>query len=170
MFERFSPHARRAVVIAQELARELRQPIIAPVHLLLGALGADDPAMEALLAQLGADGSELVEGLTAISSIGSAEVTGHIPFHSDTKRVIVDAVRTASALGDDHVGTPHLLLAMLHLDRGRCSAVLAQHGVTTESVTSALGGEQAGAPTFQVRTTKGAGRFRRGKSSTGAEP
>lgn len=38
MFERFSRHARIAVVVAQEEARELHADEIRPEHLLLGVL------------------------------------------------------------------------------------------------------------------------------------
>ena len=41
MFERFTDEARRAVVVAQEEARELRAERIEPVHLLTAMLNQD---------------------------------------------------------------------------------------------------------------------------------
>jgi len=161
MFERFSAGARRAVVVSEGLAHRFRQPSIAPAHLLLGAFGAGDSAMTDLLDQLGADGSEIVEGISALCRIGSTDTTEHIPFQDHTKTMIIAAMKTAKAMHSDQIGTPHLLLALLHLDRGELSPVLAEHGLTTDSVTAVLGGTQPGQPTFQVRTTAGTGRFRR---------
>lgn len=43
MFERFSKHARLAVVVAQEEARQLRAPEIRVEHLLLGVLSQAEP-------------------------------------------------------------------------------------------------------------------------------
>src|ERR1700761_4252958 len=49
MFERFTRHARVAVVLAQEEARELRIREMAAQHLLLGVLQAADGDLSALL-------------------------------------------------------------------------------------------------------------------------
>ena len=49
MFERFTRHARAAVVLAQEEVRELRVREIAPQHLLLGILQSADDELAAVL-------------------------------------------------------------------------------------------------------------------------
>jgi ATP-dependent Clp protease ATP-binding subunit ClpA len=161
MFERFSGGARRAVVTSETLAHRFRQPTIAPAHLLLGAFQAGDSAMTALLDQLGADSSEISTGISAICRIGSTDTTEKIPFQDHTKTMIIEAVKTAQTLRSEQIETPHLLLALLHLDRGELSPVLAEQGLTTDSVTATLGGAPDGRVTFQVRTSKGTGRFRR---------
>jgi ATP-dependent Clp protease ATP-binding subunit ClpA len=53
MFERFTRHARVAVVLAQEEARELRTREIAPQHLLLGILQAAGNDLSAALGGYG---------------------------------------------------------------------------------------------------------------------
>jgi ATP-dependent Clp protease ATP-binding subunit ClpA len=53
MFERFTRHARVAVVLAQEEARELRTREIAPQHLLLGILQASGNDLSAALGGYG---------------------------------------------------------------------------------------------------------------------
>lgn len=53
MFERFTRHARVAVVLAQEEARELRIREMAAQHLLLGVLQAADGDLSALLGGYG---------------------------------------------------------------------------------------------------------------------
>jgi ATP-dependent Clp protease ATP-binding subunit ClpA len=53
MFERFTRHARVAVVLAQEEARELRTREIAPQHLLLGILQAAGNDLSAALSGYG---------------------------------------------------------------------------------------------------------------------
>ena len=53
MFERFARHARVAVVLAQEEARELRTREVAPQHLLLGILQAAGNDLSAALSGYG---------------------------------------------------------------------------------------------------------------------
>jgi ATP-dependent Clp protease ATP-binding subunit ClpA len=53
MFERFTRHARVAVVLAQEEARELRTREIAPQHLLLGILQSAGTDLAAVLSGYG---------------------------------------------------------------------------------------------------------------------
>ncbi len=53
MFERFTRHARVAVVLAQEEARELRARELAPQHLLLGVLQAAGNDLSAALSGYG---------------------------------------------------------------------------------------------------------------------
>jgi ATP-dependent Clp protease ATP-binding subunit ClpA len=53
MFERFTRHARVAVVLAQEEARELRTREVAPQHLLLGILQAAGNDLSAALSGYG---------------------------------------------------------------------------------------------------------------------
>lgn len=66
MFERFSRHARVAVVLAQEEARELEANDIRPEHILVGVLQSSGRELSALLAGFGltsdAVRAELVEG------------------------------------------------------------------------------------------------------------
>src|ERR1700739_2278869 len=53
MFERFTRHARVAVVLAQEEARELRAREVAPQHLLLGVLQAAGNDLSTVLSGYG---------------------------------------------------------------------------------------------------------------------
>jgi ATP-dependent Clp protease ATP-binding subunit ClpA len=53
MFERFTRHARVAVVLAQEEARELRIREVGPQHLLVGVLQAADNDLAAVLSGYG---------------------------------------------------------------------------------------------------------------------
>jgi ATP-dependent Clp protease ATP-binding subunit ClpA len=69
MFERFTEEARRVVVIAQEEAREARDPCIDATHLLLGIAMVGGPGGEALRA-VGIDPSRL---RTTIREVGDPD-------------------------------------------------------------------------------------------------
>ncbi|MEU3250893.1 Clp protease N-terminal domain-containing protein [Streptomyces sp. NPDC006997] len=64
---------------------------------------------------------------------------GHRPFSRGAKKVLENSLRMALAHSDRHIGDEHLLLALTALP-GVAAEVLADHGVTYESVTRVLYG------------------------------
>ncbi|MFD0317256.1 Clp protease N-terminal domain-containing protein [Streptomyces flavalbus] len=64
---------------------------------------------------------------------------GHRPFSRGAKKVLENSLRMALAHGDRHIGDEHLLLALTALP-GLAAEVLADHGVTYESVSRVLYG------------------------------
>ncbi len=64
MFERFSKTARRAVVVAQEEARELRSPQIDVEHVLLGVLSSPDAPLRKILTDNGITAEQIRDRLT----------------------------------------------------------------------------------------------------------
>lgn len=161
MFERYTPAARRSVVLAQEETRARAAPRIGVEHLLLGILQAQDaPVVSTTLAELTVSVPELYRAVDVQLPVGPAKPEGHIPFGEDTKAVMVRAMREAKARSDRHIGNEHLLLAVVAEGGSTASRVLEEHGATYESMVAGL--EAAPSPGFRVRTTKGSGRFRRG--------
>jgi ATP-dependent Clp protease ATP-binding subunit ClpA len=71
MFERFSRHARVAVVLAQEEAKELRANAIEPQHLLAGVLQSTSRGFSAVLAASGVTAEAVRDRLSA----GSGEAS-----------------------------------------------------------------------------------------------
>lgn len=102
------------------------------------------------LAGLGIDVSEIVSRVEEVHGVGALSGdrkdrrgwSGRRPFGRDAKDVLVRALRAALAHSDRHVGDEHVLLA-LTTGPGVPSEVLADHGVTYESLTRVLygGGE-----------------------------
>ncbi len=74
-------------------------------------------------------------------------------FTSDAREVVVLAQAEARALRHGHIGTEHLLLALLRLDTPT-TAVLRRHGLdhdeVTEAVTAHLGGEDLDAEALRT--------------------
>ncbi|MGW0575788.1 Clp protease N-terminal domain-containing protein, partial [Streptomyces sp. NPDC002920] len=102
------------------------------------------------LAGLGIDVSEIVarveeaHGAGALSrdSEGRKRSAGRPGFGREAKRVLEQSLRMAVSRRDRHIGDEHILLALTVLP-GPAAEVLADHGVTHESVTRVLygGGE-----------------------------
>ncbi|MEU4085557.1 Clp protease N-terminal domain-containing protein [Streptomyces aureus] len=100
------------------------------------------------LSGLGIDLSEIVARIEEAHGEGALESGGRgpngrrarrRPFGQEAKDVLVRALRIAAARRDRHIGDEHLLLAIT-LRGGVASEVLADHGVTYESVTRVLYG------------------------------
>jgi ATP-dependent Clp protease ATP-binding subunit ClpA len=99
------------------------------------------------LAGLGIDVSEIVARVEETHGAGAlsghrksgGRRSGHRPFDRAAKDVLTGALRAATALRDRRIGDEHILLA-LTARPGVPAEVLADHGVTYESVTRVLHG------------------------------
>ena len=136
MFERFTDRARRVVVEAQEEARSLNHNYIGTEHLLLGMLkeghGVAAKALEALEITLPAARERVVEIIG--QGLQPSSGGGHIPFTPRAKKVLELSLREALTLGDNYIGTEHILLGIIAEGDGVAVVVLAGLGADTDRV------------------------------------
>lgn len=134
MFERFTDRARRAIVLAQDEARDLGHNFIGPEHLLLGLFQAGGVAATAL-GQMGADLDTVRRRVAeAISSSPATGRPGKLPFNPQAKKTLELSLRESLRLGHKYIGTEHVLLAITRgaeKDPGPVGTVL---GVDTEQL------------------------------------
>jgi hypothetical protein len=128
MFERFTDRARRSVVLAQEEARLLNHDYIGTEHILLGVLhegeGVAGQAMESL-------GITLEAVRTQVGTFvgpGDTPPSGHIPFTPRAKKVLELSLREALQLGDNFIGTEHILLGLIREGEGLATQALVALG------------------------------------------
>jgi ATP-dependent Clp protease ATP-binding subunit ClpA len=126
MFERFTNRARHAVVLAQEEARRLQHNYIGTEHLLLGLLGEQGIASEAL-DRFGISLTSAREDVKTAVGLGKATVSGHIPFTPRAKKTLELALREALQLHHNFIGTEHILLGVLREGDGVGAQVLRQY-------------------------------------------
>lgn len=135
MFERFTDRARRVVVLANEEARLLDHNYIGTEHLLLGLVRERDglaaQVLESFSVTLSAARHEVVE---VIGRPGSSVVEGHIPFTPEALTVLGRAADEARQLDHNYIGTEHLLLGLVHGDRGVAAEVLVALGVDAAQI------------------------------------
>lgn len=167
MFDRFTDAARRSVVMAQAEARIRSCPSVQVDHLALGALrfAAEDPGAAPLIAGTGLEVAEVVAAIEPDAPSGNVATEGKIPFDAATQAVLAQSAVEAQGLGHRHIGTEHLLLAVLSAPASASARVLVAAGATHDAMVAALRG--AAAPGFQVKTTRGLGRFRKGGGGPG---
>src|ERR1700723_3758185 len=105
MFERFTDRARRAIVVAQDEARELEHSFIQPEHLLLGLMEGDGLAA-LVLRQCGLDAEMLRARVTDAdtSSVPSRRLD-KVPFSAPAKKALELSLREALRLGHNYIGT-----------------------------------------------------------------
>lgn len=142
MFERFTDYARRVVLASQDEARALGQDEVRPEHLLLALTVERDAAAAAALESHGAWHDALVEAVVAAggraSGPSSIPETDTVPFGRAVKRLLEVALRESLQLGQDHVGTEHVLLAVLQQGGTATTDVLAAVGTDPAAVRSTL--------------------------------
>ncbi len=134
MFERFTERARRAIVSAQEEAKTLKQNYVGTEHLLLGAIRESESIAVRVLENLGVSLDDVRERVEEEVEMGSAELTGHIPFTPRAKKVLELSLREALKLGHNYIGTEHILLGLIREKEGIAARILEESGVSFESV------------------------------------
>ncbi|GIJ44163.1 hypothetical protein Val02_10490 [Virgisporangium aliadipatigenens] len=129
-FRRYTDEARHVIVASQEEARTAGNDQIKVPHLVLGLTTQPDaPAARAIVAQgVRLDDVRRVASATLPERVET--IPGHIPFDGEAKKVIELTFREALRLRHTHVGTEHILLALLEHEDG--TGVLAGLGVTKE--------------------------------------
>jgi len=153
MFTRFTDRTRNSVEAAFEEARMLGHDSLGDEDLLLGILRADDGKAADALASLGVtledargESEAMLSGALASIGISLEEVRGEagevfdlripdnrrITFSPMAKKALVGARKHMRRLGDSHLGTEHVLLAILDNEHGTAFRLLARLGVTPE--------------------------------------
>jgi ATP-dependent Clp protease ATP-binding subunit ClpA len=112
MFERFTDRARRAIVVAQDEAREMGHDQIRPEHLLIGLTEGEGVAAKAM-AQSGVDGAAMRARVVArTKSKPSARKLAKVPFSPEIKKAMELSLRAALGLGHKYIGTEHLFFGV----------------------------------------------------------
>jgi GNAT superfamily N-acetyltransferase len=124
MFERFTDRARRVVVLAQREASRLNHNWIGTEHILLGLLHEGEGVAAEALESLGISLDAVRQQVEEIIGRGQEAPSGHIPFTPRAKKVLELSLREALQLGNDHIDTEHILLALVREGDGVAAQVL----------------------------------------------
>ena len=113
MLERFSERARRVIVLATEEARRRRHGAVGPEHLLLGILRDGEGMAVALLAQIGVGLDALTAETERVLNAIPPAASGDVRLSDELKRVLEAALAIDAQHCRRHVGTEHLVGALL---------------------------------------------------------
>jgi ATP-dependent Clp protease ATP-binding subunit ClpA len=134
MFERFTDRSRRVVVLAGEEARMLNHNYIGTEHILLGLIHEGEGVAAKALESLGIGLEAVRQQVEAIIGQGQQAPSGHIPFTPRTKKVLELALREATQLGHNYIGTEHILLGLIRESEGVAAQVLVRLGADLHRV------------------------------------
>ena len=127
--------SREALQTAIGIASDAQAGAVEPVHLLAALLGAGERNISVIIERIGADASVLVAAAQKAID-GAPKVSGdgaQIGLSNDMVRVLNQAEKNASKMGDSFVVTEHLLMALAE-DKGDAGRILNNAGVTRERI------------------------------------
>ncbi|PIG92055.1 Clp protease [Gloeocapsopsis sp. IPPAS B-1203] len=132
-FERFSQKATQVIALAQEESRRLGHQYVGTEQLLLGLIGEGTGTAAQVLS---AEGLNLENMRVEVEKhIGHGKGTPlDIPFTPRAKRVLELSVEQSQRLGNQYIGTEHLLLGILRERGGMAVRVLEHLGVNLHSI------------------------------------
>jgi len=134
MFERYTEKARRTIFFARYEASQFGSPCIETEYLLLGLL-REDKALA----------NRFLRSHTAVESIRK-QIEAHtvtrekvptsmdLPLSHECRRVLAYAAEESERLNHQHIGTDHLLLALLRAEECFAAQLLREQGLTLNSV------------------------------------
>ncbi|MGD8237313.1 MAG: ATP-dependent Clp protease ATP-binding subunit [Armatimonadota bacterium] len=158
LWERFSGHARRAVLLAHDETQRAKIQRIGTEHLLLGLLRLGEGMAVDILHTLDVDLDWLRGELRRQLDLGSVqEPTSEIAFTPEAQKVLQHAYNEAKNMGQAYIGTEHLLIGLVRENRGAAYRILKRCGVD-------LGKCRQAVQRHAASTTSGRGE--RGKSKT----
>ncbi len=134
MFERYTEQARRVIFFARYEASQYGSPYIETEHLLLGLLREDRPLAAHFPPPFGAGESlrKEIESRTTIRARISTSV--EVPLSHECRRILTYAVEEADRMSHRHVGSEHLLLAILREEKSLAAELLRKHGLELAKV------------------------------------
>jgi ATP-dependent Clp protease ATP-binding subunit ClpA len=138
-FEKFSVHAKKALVLAQEEAETAGHGYIGSEHLLLGLMAVADGVAAKVLASLGVQEAALRRRFEDVLGRSQAAAGQQVVPTSRVKKAVELAFEESRRMDNLYVGTEHLLLGLII--EGGSIAALALHelGVTEERVRAEVG-------------------------------
>jgi hypothetical protein len=150
MWQRFTERARRVVFYAQEEAARWGENYVGTEHMLLGMVREQDSVAGQLLPRLKIQHGHIAAKLTPLMTRGEGNKGQDMQLTSRAKNAIDLAYEEARGLGNDYIGTEHLLLGLVRESEGLAGKVLRELGVTLEQVREELqamrDGEDPAAP------------------------
>ncbi len=146
--DRFTTRAAEAVQEAQRLATRFRNSEIAPAHLLLALLDAEDNSAVPILNKLSADVAAIHDRAErAVAELPTVSGDNEPPTRPSPQLVnaLHRAEREMSALGDSYVSIGHLLLALATKDSG-VGEILPERDSLAKAVSEAQGPHKIDSP------------------------
>ena len=113
MFEKFNDRAIKSIMLAQEEARRLGHNFVGSEQILLGLISENSGTAAKVLKSFGVNLKNSRIEVEKIIGRVSGYVAVEIPFTPRAKKVLEKSLEEARILGDNYIGTKHLLLGLI---------------------------------------------------------
>ena len=133
-FGRFTERAQKALLYAQEEARNMGHNYVGTEHLLLGLLREKDGAAAKVLTDMGLDLDKMRNYIVQLVGKGNYNFNEGFGYTPRTKRVMELSFYEARNLGHNYVGTEHLLLALVREGEGVAARILKDANIDFEKI------------------------------------
>jgi len=133
-FERFTERAKKVLTLAQEEAERSHHSYIGTEHLLLGLLREGEGLAAKVLNNLGVEINKVRSTIESVLGRNERIIIQQIIPTSRVKKVIEISFEEARRMGNNYVGTEHLLLGLLIEGEGIAAHVLEDLGASLEKV------------------------------------
>jgi hypothetical protein len=147
----FTDQAYNLILLAEDEARMLGQPVVEPEHVLLALTRRG--RVQDLCAARGVTGGDVFAAIVRARGIGDELVLGRVPRSPVTDKALARAVEVAAARGVLGPSSEHLLLALAAEDTGRVAGILEAVGIDDVEalVDSIPGGRRAAVSDEQLK-------------------
>ena len=133
-FERFTERAKKVLTLAQEEAERSHHSYIGTEHLLLGLLREGEGLAAKVLNNLGVEINKVRATIESVLGRNERIIIQQIIPTSRVKKVIEISFEEARRMGNNYVGTEHLLLGLLIEGEGIAAHVLEDLGASLDKV------------------------------------
>ena len=118
MFEKFTEGAIKVIMLSQEEARRMGHNFVGTEQLLLGVIGQRQGLGGKALSSVGITLKKARKEVEDYIGRGTGFISSEIPFTPRAKRVLEMAVQEGKDIGQNYVGTEHILLALIAEEDG----------------------------------------------------
>ncbi len=137
-FQGFTEKANNALNLAVESAQEFGHSYVGTEHVLLGLLKEGSGVACTALTNCGVTAEAIEQKIRAGSYTGAQTTLSPNDFTPRTKRVLRSAVAVSAKVGQNYVGTEHLLIALLSDSDSYAVSFLNDAGISINQIVAAL--------------------------------
>ena len=138
MFEKFTEGAIKVIMLSQEEARRMGHNFVGTEQLFLGVIGEGVGMGSKCLKSLGVTLKSARKEVEKYIGRGTGFVASEIPFTPRAKRVLEMAVQEGKDLGQNYVGTEHILLALIGEDDGVAIRTIENMGLDLSEIRTVI--------------------------------
>ncbi|OPY58856.1 MAG: Negative regulator of genetic competence ClpC/MecB [Pelotomaculum sp. PtaU1.Bin035] len=160
MFGKFTERAQKALLFAQEEAKQTGYPYVGTEHLLLGLIREGEGVAAKVLEAVGMDADKVRAAVAQIVEAGKMPASEEPALTPRTKRVLELSIDEARRMGHNYIGTEHLLLGLVREGEGVAAHILNAYGADSRKVRAMVAnllGGQAGPGEQTAGRAKGGG-------------